>query len=386
MGASFAFTVFRIIPIIQYLGIPSKKESELCMLEYKWAEFKDPQLEEEYYNTEVKSALSYFIAIVMTLGVLYFLFIIPDSYNLADRRLVTYVFINRATFLLLITAFCFFLKKIKRYKYAAYLITVYMFLFVLSYLHIVSLYPDPNYLIKCFDIIVITLGFFLVPNLWRLKLIATLFLVVAFLVFVYYRMDVSGWSFAAGAVYIFIVMLMSAAWSYRVEYYKRQHFADMRKLQHVVVTDSLTGAYNRSKFLVEMEKNLAAYEKEQADFSLILFDIDDFKLINDRYGHLTGDRVLKEFVSVINKNIRATDVLVRWGGEEFVLLLPNTANTQATEVANKIQNLIRGYDFGIAEKVTCSSGIVSAEDGATAEALFAKVDSLMYRAKKKRKA
>jgi GGDEF domain-containing protein len=354
MGASFAFTVFRIIPIIQYLGIPSKKESELCMLEYKWAEFKDPQLEEEYYNTEVKSALSYFIAIVMTLGVLYFLFIIPDSYNLADRRLVTYVFINRATFLLLITAFCFFLKKIKRYKYAAYLITVYMFLFVLSYLHIVSLYPDPNYLIKCFDIIVITLGFFLVPNLWRLKVIAALFLAVAFLVFAYYRMDVSGWSFAAGAVYIFIVMLMSAAWSYRVEYYKRQHYADLRELQRVVVTDLLTGAYNRGKFITEMEKNLAAYKKAQVDFSLILFDIDDFKAVNDRYGHLTGDKVLKEFVRVIQKNVRATDVLVRWGGEEFVLLLPGTSNTQAKE-------------------------------GATIEALFAKVDSMMYRAKKQRK-
>ncbi|NLN07675.1 MAG: GGDEF domain-containing protein [Firmicutes bacterium] len=355
------------------------------MLEYKWAEFKDPQLEEEYYNTEVKSALSYFIAIVMTLGVLYFLFIIPDSYNLADRRLVTYVFINRATFLLLITAFCFFLKKIKRYKYAAYLITVYMFLFVLSYLHIVSLYPDPNYLIKCFDIIVITLGFFLVPNLWRLKVIAALFLAVAFLVFAYYRMDVSGWSFAAGAVYIFIVMLMSAAWSYRVEYYKRQHYADLRELQRVVVTDLLTGAYNRGKFITEMEKNLAAYKKAQVDFSLILFDIDDFKAVNDRYGHLTGDKVLKEFVRVIQKNVRATDVLVRWGGEEFVLLLPGTSNTQAVEVANKIQNLVRNHDFGIRETITCSYGIVSAKEGATIEALFAKVDSMMYRAKKQRK-
>lgn len=356
------------------------------MREFKWAEFKDPEMEEEYFNYEVKSTISYFLAIVLTLGVLYFLFIIPDSRNIGDKRLVTYMLINRSIFLLLIFAFCYFLKKIKRYKYAAYLITVYMFLFVLSYLHIISLYPEPNYLIKCYDIMIITIGFFLVPNLWRFKVFAALFLAAAFLTFAHYRMGVTGWSFAAGAVYIFIVILMSAIWSYRVEFYKRRHFADMRELQRVVVTDPLTGAYNRGKFLVEMEKNLAAYEKEQADFSLILFDIDDFKLINDRYGHLTGDRVLKEFVSVINKNIRATDVLVRWGGEEFVLLLPNTANTQATEVAYKIQNLIRGYDFGIAERVTCSFGIVSAEDGATAEALFAKVDSLMYRAKKKRKA
>mgnify|MGYP000924664230 CR=1 FL=1 len=382
-GALFVFRQFRIILPIP--GTLSRKESELCMLEYKWAEFKDPQLEEEYFNTEVKSALSYFMATVIALGVLYFLFIIPDAYNLADRRLVTYVFINRAAFLLLIVAFCFFLQKVRRYKYAAYLITIYMFLFVLSYLHIISLYPEPNYLIKCFDIIVITLGFFLVPNLWRLKVVAALFLAVAFLVFAYYRMDVSGWAFAAGAVYIFIVMLMSAVWSYRVEYYRRRHFADMRQLQHVVVTDSLTGAYNRGKFITEMEKNLTAHKKGQVDFSLILFDIDDFKAVNDRYGHLTGDKVLKEFVRVIKENIRATDVLVRWGGEEFVLLLPGTSNTQAVEVAKKIQILISKHDFGIPETITCSYGIVSAEEGTTTEALFAKVDSMMYRAKKLKK-
>jgi len=116
-------------------------------------------------------------------------------------------------------------------------------------------------------------------------------------------------------------------------------------------------------------------------FSLIIFDIDDFKRINDTYGHLTGDRVLTTIVTIVTSNKRNADILTRWGGEEFILLLPSTRLNEANRIAERLKTLISEYDFGLDNIVTCSFGVTEFRKNDTRTTLFRRADKLLYDAK-----
>ena len=116
--------------------------------------------------------------------------------------------------------------------------------------------------------------------------------------------------------------------------------------------------------------------------SIILLDIDDFKNINDTFGHDIGDVILKSITNLISSNIRATDTVCRWGGEEFVILLPGTHFEKAKYVANNLRKIINEHKFSVVPKeVTCSFGVASLNDDDHKESLFKRVDMSLYRAK-----
>ncbi|OIQ08014.1 phytochrome-like protein cph2 [Moorella thermoacetica] len=115
------------------------------------------------------------------------------------------------------------------------------------------------------------------------------------------------------------------------------------ELYRLSITDPLTGAYNRCYFLEMLEREVERIRRTGNPFSLIMFDLDHFKSINDHFGHAAGDRVLKGVVSAFKKQLRKTDCLARWGGEEFVILLPETgvegAATLAEELRQKLSEM-----------------------------------------------
>jgi diguanylate cyclase (GGDEF)-like protein/PAS domain S-box-containing protein len=113
-----------------------------------------------------------------------------------------------------------------------------------------------------------------------------------------------------------------------------------QKLQKLATTDPLTGAYNRRFFLEAGEREMAISYRTGRPFSLVMFDLDHFKLVNDQYGHQVGDQVLKSIVEKIKVNIRLGDILGRLGGEEFYILLPDTPVHTALEAAERFRELI----------------------------------------------
>ncbi len=127
-----------------------------------------------------------------------------------------------------------------------------------------------------------------------------------------------------------------------------------RKLEELSIKDDLTGLYNRRKMDQELEKCLYIWERYNRPFSIIIIDIDDFKKINDTYGHLIGDMVLEKISKIIRENIRKSDIASRWGGEEFLILLPETNLQNATLVAEAFRRKIEEANFGIDEKITVS--------------------------------
>lgn len=147
-------------------------------------------------------------------------------------------------------------------------------------------------------------------------------------------------------------------------------------------TDSLTQVSNVKAYKETIEHAFALYKRYQVPFSMIILDIDDFKAVNDKYGHRTGDRVLVELCSSVQKCIRTTDKLFRVGGEEFVILCHNTPLSNAAEVSEKIREHIEQMLLAIPKiKITVSIGVTEAQIEDTEDSLYRRADELLYRSK-----
>lgn len=155
----------------------------------------------------------------------------------------------------------------------------------------------------------------------------------------------------------------------------------------LAIIDPLTGLYNRRYFEAFMEKQLAIAGRNEQAVGLIILDIDNFKDFNDTYGHGAGDMALRGISHAIGKNIRSSDIGVRYGGEEFTIALPNTDKTTAFEVAERIRTAIEAIPFtmgpGGRAAITASFGIATySMDADNLSALIAKADDALYNAKK----
>ncbi|MDD2358127.1 MAG: diguanylate cyclase [Thiovulaceae bacterium] len=153
------------------------------------------------------------------------------------------------------------------------------------------------------------------------------------------------------------------------------------EIERIAVTDALTGLFNRHRFNEELTDALAFYKRYQAPIALAIFDIDYFKKINDTYGHNTGDKVLVTFAELLKQNMRQTDKLARWGGEEFVILFMNTEINGACLAAQNLLDIIRNHLFEEVGVVTCSIGLAALTLLDTPESLLQHADSALYLAK-----
>ena len=129
------------------------------------------------------------------------------------------------------------------------------------------------------------------------------------------------------------------------------------ELQRLASTDRLTGIWNRAHFEHAVETEINRAKRYGEPLSLLLFDIDHFKVINDTYGHLVGDQVLIDLTRRVGDRLRAMDVLARWGGEEFVVLMPHCGAVEAMRVAEKLRALVQARPFATVGQVTSSFGV-----------------------------
>ncbi|HCP61424.1 MAG TPA: hypothetical protein DIU14_03000 [Actinobacteria bacterium] len=159
--------------------------------------------------------------------------------------------------------------------------------------------------------------------------------------------------------------------------------ADIRsELERQVVTDHLTGLYNHRHFQEQLAEETRRANRQRTSLSLVIFDIDDFKRVNDTFGHLTGDAVLKDVAAAAGEARRAEDVLCRIGGEEFAVILPGTALDEAAGVAERVRRTIAAGPGPEAERVTVSLGVAEAPGHASsARELAACADHALLEAK-----
>lgn len=153
-------------------------------------------------------------------------------------------------------------------------------------------------------------------------------------------------------------------------------------ISHQAATDELTGLYNRRFFNENFTKSLSAARRYNFPLSLIMADVDKFKAVNDTYGHSAGDQVLKTFAHILRNHARTEDISARWGGEEFIILLPHTSSEGAAVMAERARSTVESECLRIMSiAVTVSLGVVELKDGEDAETLIKRADRALYRAK-----
>ena len=145
--------------------------------------------------------------------------------------------------------------------------------------------------------------------------------------------------------------------------------------------DLLTQIYNRVKFNQVFTEAIDKALIFDEIFSLILFDIDHFKKINDTLGHNVGDKVLFELARVVNMKIRKTDIFARWGGEEFIIVAKHANKQQAGKIASTLRGYIDNHNFGDSLHITCSFGVTEFKASDSKISIFKRVDSALYEAK-----
>jgi diguanylate cyclase (GGDEF)-like protein len=189
------------------------------------------------------------------------------------------------------------------------------------------------------------------------------------------------WGIIAGATALLVVAF----------FWNRKLSSLNKELSRLSVTDRLTGLFNRLKIdeLLESEihrvqrigANFGANTDSELTFALIMFDADHFKQVNDRHGHQAGDHVLIEIASLLHKTIRKTDAAGRWGGEEFIIICPQTNAEGAFHLAETLRQALYAHDFAPVGRQTASFGVTVYRPGDTSKSLIARADAALYQAK-----
>jgi diguanylate cyclase (GGDEF)-like protein len=168
----------------------------------------------------------------------------------------------------------------------------------------------------------------------------------------------------------------------------RELTLSLARIQELASHDDLTGAFNRRHFMELLLEERERSHRTQQPYSVALFDLDHFKTINDRYGHGAGDAVLRDFCTLVHAHMRVTDRFARWGGEEFVLLMPVTTPVDSASLAvERIHSAVAAHDWSTTsalapdQRVTVSAGVATCELGESAQDLIARADAALYEAK-----
>jgi diguanylate cyclase (GGDEF)-like protein len=153
------------------------------------------------------------------------------------------------------------------------------------------------------------------------------------------------------------------------------------KIKRLSEEDYLTKLHNRRKIHEILENEISRSKRYNSTFAVILLDIDNFKITNDKFGHNAGDQVLVQISDIIRKTIRESDIASRWGGEEFLVFCPHTNIDGAFSLAEKLRNNIENYEFAEVGYKTSSFGIAQIERADTVQSLIQRADEALYSAK-----
>ena len=180
------------------------------------------------------------------------------------------------------------------------------------------------------------------------------------------------------AVPFFLCLVVFGLYNYRLKQEIEKRKLTEEKLYKAATVDMLTKIYNRSHIDAVFQEHLLSTKRYKMPLSIIFFDIDGFKKINDTYGHNLADTVLVDLANLTKQSIRTTDYVGRWGGEEFLVVLPQTNIAHATIAAEHLKERIENFKFQIDQKVTCSFGVTQIQEDDTQNSAITRADNLMY--------
>lgn len=348
----------------------------------KIGEFRDKTVERAYMDTEQKPMLRQTRTILLLVGIFFFALAIYDYNYMTSEVSFLYSLFARLVVLFTTVVFFFAADRFKNYKSALLMVSGTELILFFSYTFLLYQQRAQGFMEQSMAIMLIVLVVFLLPNRWINNVVTALAIVASYILLSgTYITDRVPTQVTEVTIYLGAAVLLAALVSYGWNHSKRQQYTNEKKLEYISNTDSLTGIYNRLRFESELNGRIAEADERSSTFSLILFDLDDFKKVNDDYGHAAGDAVLVELAGVIAGNIREGDVFARWGGEEFVVLFPGAGMERAAEMAERLRRSVEVHRFAAAGRVTISVGVAEYQPDDTESTIIGRADDRMYMAK-----
>jgi len=360
-----------------------------------FCEFKNPKTESDFMQYEKATSLSLVRVLILVMGFSFALFAFSDYYYYGKEKEFFISLALRCAALAITAVSSFLAPSFKRYNRTLFLITLTELAVFLIYL--LNLYASVFFeyrqqtnapaITYFMSILILILAVFLIPNRWKNCLFAGLFIIICYLIFCSVFMDnIDSLSLPQQGLYLGICLVSCAIFIYSKENSERKHFAAEKLLEFMTITDWLTSIYNRRRF--EHILGLWIKNRRHDPFCLVFFDIDNFKNVNDTYGHKAGDEVLVKTVNVVSSKIRDDDIFARWGGEEFVVLFREVNIDMGKELAERLRKAVENNPCGEAGKITISLGAVqyhrseNNENNESIEDFVKRADEKMYEAKK----
>jgi len=187
------------------------------------------------------------------------------------------------------------------------------------------------------------------------------------------------WKILGGAA---VLLLIAVYWNRKLSRMNRELYRLNRELSRLSMTDPLTGLFNRMKIDDTLESEMRRAKRFGQGFGLIMVDIDHFKQVNDAHGHQAGDVVLKELAQLLQAHIRTTDTAGRWGGEEFIIVCPQTDEIGTAKLGEELRQRIEAHVFPVIRQMTASFGVAAWRSEDRVEDLVGRADAALYESKR----
>ncbi len=336
-----------------------------------------------YFNYQLISSRKYINQVCLAVGVFNEALLIPDSIFVKSPMSKLLIVLFRTLFTGLLVLFSLYCSRARGYRSFYRCTTGMELLAVAIFLFVLVQYDPPNFMVQAAGLYILLLAFFLVPNRYRNMLAVSTVGMAGFLYFSWRKLGgLSIDELMAAVIYFAATVLICSIFALGRDRQQYGEFLSKAQLMKLSYTDQLTRASSRNRLFSEFARWQKICLGRQRPLSLSLFDIDRFKSVNDQFGHSIADRVLAELADVIRAHLRSSDLLVRWGGDEFVILFPETDRNKAAGILNRVRYAIEKKRFAGKIHITCSFGLAEMEEGSTLDSMVQKADDLMYSAKK----
>lgn len=343
-------------------------------------------LRQEYESSYLMQNQRFVGFLALAAGILQIVLLFPDLSHIkqaSGKTLVLMIRIVISISALVFSGIC--LKHaIRSFRLFSWIVSLLECAAIISFLIVFHLYDPPHYIIQAMGMIFLIMIIFFVPNQWIMMVSLTISGMLAFTLSAWLKLggSIPFSEFLAGLFYMSAVVGLCTIVSYTLDLRGFNEYLIKQELIQLNSIDPLTKANNRRKLTADFDLWSAYCRRYHQPLSLALLDIDLFKSINDDYGHQKADQVLINFVSLLKEQLRKTDILARWGGDEFVILFPGIGPDRAEEVLCRIRQYLHDKPLFDSICVTCSIGVTGLRPEADLDALIHEADELMYQAKK----
>ncbi|MBQ0783047.1 MAG: GGDEF domain-containing protein [Amphritea sp.] len=217
---------------------------------------------------------------------------------------------------------------------------------------------------------------------FRYALVSAILSSVILLLSAFYYMNLAG-TYAIHAFWVFCSFSFGCLGALIFDRSRKAIFMGQQELHRLAITDPLTGVFNRNHLDNVLSQEVGRCLRYNQIFGLLIIDIDKFKSVNDTFGHATGDKVLQKTAQVLSQSIRENDTLIRWGGEEFIVIALEVDELNLLQLCEKLRGKIENEGYATAGKITVSIGTTLFRKNDTKEALISRADKALYEAKEK---